>query len=378
MEHGATKMMWLVPPLFNNARRAMAAMIPSGGPADPNQCPSTDWKDEPESSDVRAALAVRVGEQQAKAARGCPASDGRVGRGQHQKQLLGAWGALRIYDSIPQEARSGAFGTPGTFVGACRFSNGQPCAFKDQLPDVRGVAVKFFTPDDVETDLVATNEGGRSHARNALEFMNTAELLLDVDIRGGKIQAIKDLVGQLVRRQVGPISGAHVATILTKETVLRRVSTMTAEAFWGSVVQLGDYAIKYSLQPDTAVNPGTDADPKKSDYLRQDLLNRIAKKPVRYRLCVQFFSDERRTPVNDASKAWKAPLVEIGDLQIQSLPSPEEEELIASMAFNPGRGFDPLGITHARRDVYAASARNRGALEGHDVRPVFATNESLT
>ena len=29
------------------------------------------------------------------------------------------------------------------------------------------------------------------------------------------------------------------------------------------------------------------------------------------------------------------------------------------MAFNPGHGFDPLGITHARVDVYAASARNR-------------------
>jgi hypothetical protein len=29
------------------------------------------------------------------------------------------------------------------------------------------------------------------------------------------------------------------------------------------------------------------------------------------------------------------------------------------MAFNPGNGFEPLGITHARKAVYAASAANR-------------------
>jgi len=29
------------------------------------------------------------------------------------------------------------------------------------------------------------------------------------------------------------------------------------------------------------------------------------------------------------------------------------------MAFNPGNGFDAPGITHARKDVYAASAENR-------------------
>jgi hypothetical protein len=40
------------------------------------------------------------------------------------------------------------------------------------------------------------------------------------------------------------------------------------------------------------------------------------------------------------------------------------------MAFNPGNGFDPLGITHARADVYAASARNRAG------RGLFSTRQA--
>jgi hypothetical protein len=207
---------------------------------------------------------MRIGEQQAKATTDT-ALHGRIDRGQHKEQLLGAWGVLRIYDSIPEEARSGAFSTPGTFVTACRFSNGQPCPFKDQAPDARGLAAKYFTRAGVETDLVATNEGGRSHARNAAEFMNVAELLVDLDIPDGKIQAVKDLLQQLLRREIGPVSGAHVAAILTKETVLRRVSTMTTEAFWGSVVQLADYAVKYALQPDPETSRQTDADHNSPD-----------------------------------------------------------------------------------------------------------------
>ena len=75
--------------------------------------------------------------------------------------------------------------------------------------------------------------------------------------------------------------------------------------------------------------------------------------------------------MNDASVAWKAPLVPVGQITIESLPSKTEEELIDRMAFNPGNGFAPLGITHARKEVYAASAKNRGALTTDAIREYF-------
>jgi hypothetical protein len=48
-----------------------------------------------------------------------------------------------------------------------------------------------------------------------------------------------------------------------------------------------------------------------------------------------------------------------------------DEACINQMAFNPANGFEPLGITHARKAVYAASAANRkdrGLLTGDEAR----------
>jgi hypothetical protein len=43
------------------------------------------------------------------------------------------------------------------------------------------------------------------------------------------------------------------------------------------------------------------------------------------------------------------------------------EALIDRMAFNPGNGFEPLGITHVRKVAYATSARNRSALDSGEI-----------
>jgi hypothetical protein len=69
--------------------------------------------------------------------------------------------------------------------------------------------------------------------------------------------------------------------------------------------------------------------------------------------------------------AWDAPLVQVGVLEIASPPSDADETTVNQMAFNPANGFRPLGITHARKDVYAASAANRkgrGLLSSDDAR----------
>ena len=75
--------------------------------------------------------------------------------------------------------------------------------------------------------------------------------------------------------------------------------------------------------------------------------------------------------MNDASIVWEGPTVVIGELEILSAPSAEDEAAINQMAFNPGNGFEPLGITHARKAVYTASAagrRDRGLLSSTEAR----------
>ena len=87
--------------------------------------------------------------------------------------------------------------------------------------------------------------------------------------------------------------------------------------------------------------------------------DRLSKGALKWHLVVQLFTDEKHTPVNDASIVWEGPTFVIGELEISSTPSAEDEAAINRMAFNPGNGFEPLGMTHARKAVYAASAANR-------------------
>jgi hypothetical protein len=321
----------------------------------------TGWDDKPDSAEVILALAERIGDQQRRIAASANSGlQAQVDRGQHQKQHLGARGTLRIFEEIPEVLKKGPLATPFAAAVACRFSSGQPCPFADQNADVRGVALKFFTPSGVETDLLMTNEGGRSHARTATQFMDFADVLV-ARIEQGAVGALQTLTSELRDSRLGPLEVASIVGILTKETVLHSVDSLATERYWGSVVALDDVAIKYSLHPHDTTPPGTDADAHADDYLRLDLQNRLQKGPIKWQLCVQTFVNEKETPINDASIAWAGAPIPVGELEISSAPSAADELLIKQMAFNPGNGFAPLGITHARVVIYAHSAKNRAA-----------------
>ena len=337
----------------------------------------TGWIDQPDDANVIGVLVEKIKAQQATIAASSKTHlDGRVDRGQHQKQTLGAFGTLRIFDTIPPALQQGPFAKQNALAPslsyrvACRFSNGQPCPFSDSAADVRGVAIKFFTLQGTETDLLMTNEGGRSHARNAVQFMDFAEILV-AQIAIGTVGALERASMEVFGGKLGPIETARIVAILAKETKLRSVDSLATERFWGSVVKLGTVAIKYSLQPHDATARGTDGDRHGDNYLREDLLNRLKNGPLKWQLCVQFFADEESTPVHDASIVWAGTPIAIGELEIPSLPGADDETCINQMAFNPGNGFEPLGITHARKAVYAASAANRkdrGVLSSDEAR----------
>jgi len=325
----------------------------------------TGWEDHPDTPDTLSTLVEKIRAQQESIASSSRTGlSGRIDRGQHQKQVMGAFGTLRIFDTVPPALASGPFAKRGAsdapllYRAACRFSNGQPCPFADTEADVRGIAVKFFTAEGIETDLLVTNEGGRSHARDARSFMEIADVLVS-HIEGGLAGLVGKATGDLFGGKLGPVEAARSFGILFEATKLHTVASLTTEEFWGSVVKCGDAAFKYALRPCPDTVPGTDGDRPGEQYLRNDLRNRLSKGALKWQLVVQLFTDEKHTPVNDASIVWEAPTVVIGELEISSAPSAEDEAAVNQMAFNPGNGFEPLGITHARKVVYEASAANR-------------------
>jgi hypothetical protein len=316
------------------------------------------WEDSIESDDERRALVVRIGEQQRRIANA--RFGGELDRGQHQKQVLAAIGSLTIND-VPLPLRLGPFSAPFTGLPvACRFSNGQPCPFADTEADVRGIAMKFLSPTGTESDLLMTNQGGRSHARNAREFMAFADVLTE-KIAGGATSPLDALANELRDGALSLGELVRGGSLLVQSTALHRVHSLATESYFGSVVRLGDVAFKQSLHPHPQTSPEVLADESGADYLRDDLLARLRREPVKWRLCVQLFADSDSTPVGDASVVWASDLVDIGILEISGVPAADIESQIDRLAFNPAHGFEPLGITHARRDVYEASTRNRSA-----------------
>lgn len=337
------------------------------------------WTDAPDTQATREALVLKIGEQQRRVALASGSGlGGQVDRGQHQKQVLGAVGTLRLFDGVPPAVKSGPFATAFSLPVACRFSNGQPCPFADRTADVRGVAIKFFSPQGSETDILATNEGGRSHARDAEMFMALADILV-AKIESGTTGVVEEFLDNLRGDTIAVGDVARMGAILLKEVGLHTVRSLSLESYWGSVVKLGDAAFKYSLQPHPETLPVRAFVSDGPDHLREDLLFRLANGPIKWQLCVQLYVDEEDTPVNDASRIWKSRSTVIGELEISSVPSGGDESKVNQMAFNPGNGFDPLGITHARVDVYAASVRNRagrGLLSSDAARQYLADSEA--
>ena len=88
-------------------------------------------------------------------------------------------------------------------------------------------------------------------------------------------------------------------------------------------------------------------------------------------LQLQFFTDEKHTPIEDASVDWKekqAPYVTVGRLSIPAQSGEELEaiqETIENAIFDPWQALfehRPLGdVMRARKHVYLASQKGRGA-----------------
>jgi hypothetical protein len=289
-------------------------------------------------------------------------------RVQHQKQVLAGFGIVRIYGNIPAEARHPAFQAPGEFPAAYRFSNGQPITQPDGLPDLRGFALKFFGAEG-ETDLLGTNEGGRSHARDATEFLEISDLLADKLANGGA-HTLDKFWQDLRAGKLSLGEALHAGRILG-QAVLRHVPSLATETYWGSVVSMGDRALKYAVRGDEASDAAVSVDRQAPDFFRADLLERLRARPLRFKICVQPFVDDRLTPIEDASVVWDAPVVAVGEFEISEAPSAEDEDLLRRMAFNPSHGFAPIGITVARKVAYEASAQRRGAFSTDEARAAF-------
>ena len=316
----------------------------------------------------------------------------------HAKLHACLLGTLTLRRDRPAAVRRGIFADGGKerYNVLARFSNGVGTEDHDLKPDVRGIALKIFgvpqsSAAPAATQCVdwlmtnSTNPFGRDQ-EEFVEFMEANA--------GGPL----DLPLFLARHQ-------EVAALLLKAAA-RVIPSLVTERYWsGHPYLLGDdMAMKFNVAPAADADPARgiagdraeagrvdslvqraiqgadtveerlkrwfevhtpDASPLLSDYLRRDLLHRLAQAPLRFTLSVQLEQSTDATPIENTLVEWKeadSPSIPVADLELDRASTAIDNE---NLRFSPAHfiaAHRPLGnLARGRLFTYAASQDGRAA-----------------
>ncbi|WP_458232414.1 catalase [Roseateles sp. P5_E8] len=285
-----------------------------------------------------------------------------AGRALHRKAVAAVRGRLRVLDGLPAHARHGLFATPGEHEVWVRLSNGAMDKQSNRRPDIRGFAMRVFGVDG-ESAL-----GGRTDHQDLSLINQTAFAFPDSRHFFGLVLAAGNgpaAVLAWVFKTFGLVGGFKQLKRLAA-TAGKPFSGFATEAFASTLpISCGPAAVKLRLLPPSALKPRADVN---GDWAG-DLAAHAAAGPLRYRLQLQFFVDEARTPVEDASVEWTesvAPFVDVAELTLAA-PSADADFAahVEAGVFDPWQSLAahrPLGeVMRARKVAYFASQQARGA-----------------
>lgn len=287
------------------------------------------------------------------------------GRGLHRKQLLGLNATFEVLGDLPAYAKHGLFAQPRKYDAWVRLSNGGMRVQEDSKPDIRGFALKvrgLKGPGALGTetncqDFLLINLPAFSSPKSA-EFVALVSHLA---------QGPLSVLGYLFKTY--GFSGALARMKKAKQSFGRPFSGFATEKFYTAApIKCGPYACRVRMLP-----ASDKPDPNASQSWAKDIQNRVSSGALVHDFQLQFFVDEKTTPVEDASVDWpesESPYVTVARLTIpqQAVEGPEVQKLqdeIDKAAFDPWGALEehrPLGdVMRARKYVYFASQKTREA-----------------
>jgi len=319
----------------------------------------TGWKEVISSDEAarHAAAAKMMAEMQKR-------KDERFGSGRalHRKALAAVRGKLRVLDGLPEHARHGLFATPGEHEVWVRLSNGAMDKQSNRRPDIRGFAMRVFGVDG-EAAL-----GGRTDHQDLSLINQTAFAFPDSRLFFGLVEAAGRSPGAVIAwmfKTFGLVGGFKQIKKLAA-TAGKPFTGFATEAFASTLpISCGPAAVKVRLLPPAGLKPRAAVN---GDWAG-DLTAQAAAGPLKYRLQLQFFVDEARTPLEDASVEWPesvAPFVDVAELTLEA-PSTDADFIarVEAGIFDPWQALAahrPLGeVMRARKVAYFSSQQVRGA-----------------
>ena len=259
-----------------------------------------------------------------------------------------------VATGLADNLKVGLFQQPRTYRAWIRFANATSSSDRDK--DVRGMSIKVrgvqgetLTPGVDEQDFIL-NSHPVMMAPGPREFL---ELMRSVDAGGWK-QA---------RYFLTHPRAARIAFASRQQP-----SSHLDIAYWSTTPYLfGEgRAVKYIVRPVSHAHPRR---PTPTDtYLHDELRLRLSMEDVALDFFVQFQTDARTMPIEDASVEWserESPYVRVAEIRIprQSIDAPGREQTCERTSFNPWHclaAHRPLGgMNRARRTIYDAMQQFR-------------------
>jgi len=247
-----------------------------------------------------------------------------------------------------------------------RFSNGSgdPAAPDFEPREGRGIATKFYLPDESTTDVVAITLPAF--------FVRTVEGFLDFtrarrpDPETGEPDpdAIATFLGE---HPEAVVAATAVITAQPPESYLR-CAYNALHAFRFVAPDGGARFVRYRFEPEAgeAVLSAEDAAARGPDYLQRDLAERLALGPATFRLSVQVAEDG--DPIDDPTVPWpeNRQVVALGRLEVTGVAH-DREQGDDVLVFDATRVTDGIELSddpilRFRSDAYAESVLRRSGV----------------
>jgi catalase len=244
-----------------------------------------------------------------------------------------------------------------------RVSNGSgDPASPDYAPDVRGLALKIYLPDGTKTDIVA---------QTAPRFpVRTPEGFVEF------VRASEPGLGQLVKlprfllRNPRAVPGlpANLAA-LRPPASYATLRYYAIHSYRWTDAEGGSRSVRYRLVPEAGVEAVSPREAKRRGraYLRDEIVERVGRGPVRFTLEVQIAA--AGDPVDDPTFPWRddRETVAAGTVELTGVDTTREGDGDV-LVFDPTRVVDGIELSddpilRYRRDAYSASIERRSGLK---------------
>lgn len=331
--------------------------------------PSTQWQERIGSDEAQRHALYAQQFAQLQAAKNAQFG---AGRALHRKQVLGVGAVLEVLLGLPDAARHGLFAFPGRFDAWVRLSNGGADKASDRKPDVRGFAIQAQGVQGPS----ALGQGATQVQsfllinQPAFAFPRSDEF---VDLVMHATQGPKAMIRYLFKRYGW--WGVFQKIRRFAKSFGKPFTGFATETFYSAApVACGPYAARVRLVP-VGQKPLFTGKPSKKDRVdwAADFKAHMAKGALQFEVQLQFFVDEARTPIEDASVDWAesvSPYVTVARLTVpqQDMDGSVGQALaerIEAAAIDPWAALmahRPLGeVMRARKAVYYQSQLGRQA-----------------